>query len=105
MKGIELPINVLIIVAVALVVLLAIIAIYFSGFNPFSGAMNIEAAKNEACRRLVQENRCGGTPAGIIITDLDFSYNGDVQDTLDELCQDVFNTANDAKCKQMCGCP
>lgn len=106
MKGMELPINVLIIVAVALIALLGVIALYFSGFNPFSTTMSVEAVKNEACRRLVQERRCLATPSQVIISDLNFVYGTTTVISLRDYCIAVFEPdLTDAQCKKMCGCP
>ena len=49
MKGIELPINILVVVAVAVIVLLGVIALYFSGFMGPAGLMSQEAAKQKYC--------------------------------------------------------
>lgn len=121
MKGIELPINVLIIVAVALVVLLGLIAIYFSGFGPFTGAMTLESAKNEACRELVQERRCNTNTNNIAIDGFDADGDGTEDsgttwnwaapscsiytDNLASLCYCVYKFTQETQCKQMCGCP
>jgi len=126
MKGIELPINVLIIVAVALVVLLAIIAIYFSGFNPFSASINLAGVKNEACREYVQERNCKGSTNDVQVKEFDADKDGTLDagttwsftnaaynclvggsgtDNLAALCKCYFNTDTEAECRKICGCP
>ena len=42
MKGVELPINILVIVAVAVVVLLGIDALYFVGWSPFPATVGVD---------------------------------------------------------------
>ena len=126
MKGLELPINVLIIIAVALIVLLAVVAMYFSGFNPFTSAIGLEGIKNDACRKLVQEKRCMVTSKEIEIqgfdanrdgdnvagtewdfddTDYDCSAGGDGNDNLAALCDCYYSIESEGQCKVMCGCP
>jgi Flp pilus assembly protein TadG len=128
MKGLELPINVLIIVAVALIVLLAVVAMYFSGFSPFTTAIGLEGVKNDACRRLVQENRCKAETKDIAIqgfdanrdgnnnvgTSWDFDDNaayacdattGGGNDNLAALCDCYYSVGSEGQCKVMCGCP
>ena len=58
MKGISLPINVLVIIAIAVIILLALVALYFTGFGPFSTAVGLEGIRGENCRKLAQEQRC-----------------------------------------------
>ena len=53
MKGVELPINVLIIVVIALAILLALIALFFGVWTPSSSGITLDAAKNNACHMLV----------------------------------------------------
>jgi hypothetical protein len=127
-KGIELPINILVIVAIAVIVLLGIIALYFTGFGPFSGATALEGIKNSACRQLVQTYNCAGTTtaASITITNFDANNDGAINgavtfgtwgvaancnaaatsaDNLASLCQCRYGRTTEAACRQMCGCP
>ena len=55
MKGIELPINILVIVAIAVIVLLGMVALYFAGWTPFSSSLSYQSVKNTACEQLVRE--------------------------------------------------
>ena len=76
MKGIELPINILVVVAIAVIVLLGMVALYFVGFNPFGTAVNTEGVKNDACGILVR----GGCTATVssITTNFDANKDGKV---------------------------
>jgi len=58
MKGIELPINALIIIAVAVIVLIAIVAMFYPAFSSGSGTVTLETAKSQACRALAEGNSC-----------------------------------------------
>ena len=78
MKGVELPINILVIVAVAVVVLLGIVALYFVGWSPFPATVGLESAKNEGCRQFVQEMRCQGNTWTIKIDNFDADKDGAV---------------------------
>ena len=117
MKGIELPINVLVIVAVAVIVLLGIIALYFGGFVGPAGLMTQEAAKTQGCNRVM--SAVGGcqsaTPASILFDGTTgsvgkFDANGDgsitAADTLQALCEKFYGVAagSAAGCRQVCGC-
>lgn len=124
MKGAELPINTLIIIVIALVILIAVIAIFFGVYNPSKEGINLEAAKSNACQMLASMN-CGVSPASIIINNFDADKDGTVGDigtwtwgdscspspaadgdNLASLCacQYSINT-NDADCrKTVCGC-
>ncbi len=126
MKGVELPINILVIVAVAVVVLLGLVALYFVGWSPFPKTVGLESVKNDACRVLVQEKRCSGNTWTIQIANYDADGDGqndggtrytgncgDVAQVLDDnlfsLCKCVYGytgTYNviDGSCKKMCGC-
>jgi hypothetical protein len=99
MKGIELPINVLIIVVIAVIVLLGIIAVYFAGWTPYASSSGVDAVKNDACRILVMGHGCDIEPDQIEIT------NFDGADDLQELCDVYFGTGGDIDaCKAICGC-
>jgi hypothetical protein len=53
MKGVELPINTIVIVVIALAILLALIALFFGVWTPGSSGITLDAAKNNACHMLV----------------------------------------------------
>ena len=76
MKGVELPINVLIIVAVALIVLLGIVALFFTGWSPFPATVGLESIKNAACRELAQEFQCKISTADVEIHNFDADRDG-----------------------------
>jgi hypothetical protein len=133
MKGAELPINTIIIIVLAMIVLLAVAALYFTGFGPFSTAVGLEGEKNSACRVLVQEKRCefatneikfDGTMVQKFDANKDNSLSGDTtfgawgaatncgggaagtsKDNLASLCQCFFGVTSEGQCRTMCGCP
>lgn len=126
MKGIELPINVLVIVAVAVIVLLGITAVFMLGFAPFTGTSGLESIKNDACTLLVRSG-CGQN-TWLIPVNFDSDKNGLVQsgtdwwnnatwsenypcaadqncDNLAALCYNFYGKKSDSACKALCGCP
>jgi hypothetical protein len=128
MKGVELPINVLIIVAVGLIVLLGIVALFFIGWSPFPATVGLESIKNQACRELVQEWQCKIATADIHIANFDAdkdeavgtvdtgaqddilgtcgnSLVTNMGDNLRNLCRCWYNIADENSCKRICGCP
>ena len=81
MKGIELPINILVVVAVAVIVLLGLVALYFSGFVGPAGVMNQESAKQKYCAIIMRspDGCTGGTDLNsIIISDFDADRDGEL---------------------------
>ncbi len=117
MKGIELPINVLVIVALAVIVLLGMIALYMAGTSGPIGSIALGAAKQSGCAKLLNSNNCGVDPDYIGVN---FDVDGDgminitscdgsaitCPDNLGAFLNAYFGTADDmATQKQTCGCP
>jgi len=103
MKGIELPINVLVIVAIAVIVLLGLVVLYFIGFNPFSGSISLTSLKNAGCSNFSLNFDCGRrgamTTALITLPANTYGYTN-----LLALCIGQLGAADDAACRQVCGC-
>lgn len=112
MKGIELPINALVIVAIAVIVLLGIVALYFIGWNPFSGGVSLMSLKNTGCSNFSINFDCGSrgaTPSDIILPPNSFnltSRSNAANKSLQALCENYFNISlNDgAACRALCNC-
>jgi hypothetical protein len=121
MKGVELPINVIVLVVLALIVLLGILALFFGVWNPGSTGINLEGAKNSACQMLISTN-CVDT-SSINVEDFDADRDGTLnevgpesstnaadcgksgfKDNLAMLCLCWYG-ADEADCKtRVCGC-
>lgn len=117
MKGIELPVNVLVIIAVAVLVMLALVAMYMAGTQG-AGPMAALAAKNTACGQLLNQ-QCDVNPNTLSVN-YDANANGQIKfvndasgDNLQVLCNKNFGceskgawgSAEQIKCcKQACGC-
>jgi hypothetical protein len=65
MKGIELPINILVIVAVAIIVLLGIVALFYSTWFTSTKPMDLNAVTNQACNAV--RGNCAVKPSTITI--------------------------------------
>lgn len=117
MKGISLPINVFVIVAIAVTISLGVTSLYFVGWRPFSGTTSLEGIKNEACRELVQEKRCKRYTYEITIPNFDANENGvndpgtiwnwvsgTGDDNLAALCYKYYGARSEPTCKNLCQC-
>ena len=109
MKGIELPINILVIVAIAVIVLLGMVALYFAGWSPFSGSVGIESVKNAACLNYTRASDCAPTPSTVPIN---YDVNGDgtiavANDNLQSFATAFYGCGTaDVNCvRQLCACP
>jgi len=78
MKGIELPINILVIIAMAVMVLLGLVAIYMGGFGGGAGQIQLNSAKTDACQQLIRSGGCGdyGATANILVSGFDADKDG-----------------------------
>ena len=127
-KGIELPINILVIVALAVVVLLGVVAMYMSGTTPFIKGIGYEGIKTTGCRLLLQDD-CTTSPwqipakmdvdeDGAIcpplstatdVTGVDTTATGCTlatkADSLQYFMEEHFGSADIADTKKKCGCP
>jgi hypothetical protein len=103
MKGIELPINVLVIVSIAVIVLLGLVVLYFIGFNPFSGSITLTSLKNIGCSNFTLSYNCGNsaikTTTGIILPVNTYGIA-----TLSDLCTQKFGAPTESQCRTVCGC-
>jgi len=102
MKGIELPINVLVIVAIAVIVLLGLVVLYFIGFNPFSGSVSLNSLKNTGCSNFSLNYGCGSR--GATTSSISLPANSYGVTTLYALCTGYLNVSTEAQCRQLCGC-
>lgn len=104
MKGVSLPINVLVIVVLALIVLLAILALFYGVWKP--EGITLEAAKNNACNMLLSTG-CND-PSTIVVRDFDADRNGEANsagDTLLALCENWYSISDPYDCKKIvCKC-
>ncbi|MEM5804484.1 MAG: hypothetical protein QXU82_01405 [Candidatus Aenigmatarchaeota archaeon] len=91
-KGIELPVNVLVIIAVAVLVMLGLIAIYFA--NP-GNVLAENSARNAACSEL-QSRGCDSNTANIPFKYLNYT---NLYNYCQSKCKDY---ATDARNQDLC---
>ena len=97
MKGIELPINILVIVAVAIIVLLGVVALFYSSWFQGTQPLSLDAAKSQACSSAARIP-CGDTVPDNIDVNFDSDQDGDIDgdDSLMKLCENYYNIADSA---------
>ena len=111
MKGVSLPINMLIILIIAIIVLIASLAMFTNVFSQSSSGLQLDAAKNSGCQKFISLNGCTDstvTAADIKINEIkcgqaESTNPGDgITDHLDELITYCFNSNQDAT--ELCNC-
>jgi len=107
MKGVSISINTLVIVILALIVIIAILALFFGVWPSGVSTITLEAAKNNACQILLSA-RCEISTTTIVTKNFDANGDGtrDSSDTLLELCRIYDSGYDDTDCKKyVCNCP
>ncbi len=61
-KGIALPIDMLVILAIAVIILIAVVAVFMGVWTPFAGGQQARANFNKECQILVNTG-CAGNPS------------------------------------------
>ena len=121
MKGISLPINVLVIIVLALIILIAILALFYGIWPSGVSGVNLVAVKNNACQILL-DTGCGETRL-IQINNFDADKDGSIDpstgwtwgtacpptdpnlgDNLASLCACYYPIADELGCQDLCGC-
>lgn len=105
MKGIELPVNALIIIILAVIVLLGLLALYVMVWLPSSGGVALESAKNNGCHMLASLG-CVAADTRTITVNYDADGNGEINslDTLQVLCDRKYFRTTPEACRDFCGC-
>jgi hypothetical protein len=103
-KGIELPTNFLVILAIAVIVLLAAATLFFFVWRPGSTTVRDQGAFNIGCSKLLLD--CTKDPSTIKIEGYKCSASGasDEGNTLLDACI-CLGYRTEEICKQKCGCP
>jgi len=126
MKGLELPINILVIVVIAVIVLIAVIAMFYPSFSSGGQTVVVENVKSQACQVLVEAKNCGKTTPATNTYDIwvnNFDANKDNanlagteiaypaaclpaggNDNLARLCICYYSITTEPDCKALCGC-
>ncbi|MBI3413671.1 MAG: hypothetical protein HY051_06380 [Candidatus Aenigmarchaeota archaeon] len=97
-KGVSLPIDMLVILAIAVIILIAVVAVFMGVWNPFANNQQLRVNFNNACQVLVNTG-CSGDPSPALCT----AAKGVVLEADDvEPCGDA---AEKQKVRVGCGCP
>jgi len=131
MKGLELPMSTLVVIIVALVILIAIISLFYNIWPKGAETVSLETAKNSACQ-LLSSTGCTLRPDQIFINNFDADKDGVVgtvdpsevgydfditdcgdtanpaatDDNLRMLCACYYNIGDEDECKtKVCNCP
>ncbi|MBU5557871.1 MAG: hypothetical protein QW751_01680 [Candidatus Aenigmatarchaeota archaeon] len=98
MRGAELPVNMLIIIILALITLAAIAVLFYSGWLPATRGIDLETAKNNACQAFQAQ---GCIDCDKIKVNYDVKHDGNKNnDNLKELAKEYYNT----DCHTLCNC-
>ncbi len=110
-KGISLPINTLVIVAIAVIILLAVAAFFMGVWTPSSGGMQELAAKNQACGQLMNIGCADAEAWQLQQIPFNYDYDGSGTTTDDNLlgyCKKIYPSLSGEElltaCKKICGC-
>lgn len=78
-KGMELPLNTLVILAIVIIVLLAVAALFMGVWGPTGGGISLQSAKTNYCSKLLNTGKCGNAElTAITIDDFDADRDGKV---------------------------
>lgn len=116
----------MIIVLIAIVVLIAVIALFVGIWNPGANALSLESAKTSACQRLISLNcNINVDLSSIQISGFDADQDGQKdagtkfnsqtidnhdpadtgnKDNLMSLCYEYYNAKTASACRILCGC-
>lgn len=106
-KGISLPIEMVIIIAISVIVLLALVAFFVMQMNNQSGRMNNAQAWQDACAIIKQRGGCVGNeiPPGDFESTTIYNwrpYNDEADGTLLDACRIGAGTDNTESCIDAC---
>ncbi|RLJ03791.1 MAG: hypothetical protein DRP08_02995 [Candidatus Aenigmatarchaeota archaeon] len=104
-KGISLPINMLVILAVAVIVLLAVVAFFFSNVVKSGESVSLSTAWSNACTRVITTYGCSVDSVNSALDAGTFLVRyGNGTSPFDEICQIKLGTTDIATCISECGC-
>ncbi len=101
-KGVSLPINMIIIMIIAVLALLVIIAFFMPGWFGQTGSIDVETAFNRGCNTLATLRGCDADAVeDIIIPGFDHDRNNE-DDSLLEVCQLKAVVSSNEDCAHLC---
>jgi hypothetical protein len=122
-KGLELPMNIVILLVIAIIVLIAIMALLYSTYPTAKGSVDLSTAKNSACQFLINMG-CLPSTGTVLVNDFDANMDGNIQtgsenfgssdtiscdknggDNLARLCACYYGVTTNLQCRmKICGC-
>jgi hypothetical protein len=99
MKGLELPINMIIIIAIALLVIVVVSAFFLQNFSGNGNSISIESAFSQGCNYLNEVYGCNASRVNdvCLISYRDSSYS------LGYACKQKY-AKDTLSCTRLCGC-
>ncbi|MBU5575366.1 MAG: hypothetical protein KQA40_02805 [Candidatus Aenigmarchaeota archaeon] len=84
MKGIELPINLIVIIAIALIALIGVVFLLSGALSTSGSTVSLQAATSQGCQELIRSGKCGEVMKifEIQIKDFDANKNGKINDPI-----------------------
>ncbi|MFB6088219.1 MAG: hypothetical protein ABEK36_00390 [Candidatus Aenigmatarchaeota archaeon] len=95
-KGVSLPVNVLVVLAIAIVVLLGVITFFSGSLTPTQESMTRQRALNMACTSFVQSGGCSAGNPGAIASSI--KTPGVEEDNLEKLAGKMGTSAKSVCC-------
>ncbi len=109
MKGLELPVNMIIVIAIAVLVLVVVSAFFAGQTSSGINSIQLESAFSSACATWKNAYGCDDSARFTITTD--FKFVGQTSGaSLDNMCShktsgSYTGAADVPACKRLCGCP
>jgi hypothetical protein len=100
MKGVELPINILVVVSIAVIVLLGMVALYILGIGPFNRQITQDAAKVEACKTYTNQypTQCADWSKPSVTYQQTYY-------TLQNFTEKFYSCTEEGCARRLCSCP
>ena len=102
-KGMELPINMIVVVLIAVLVLTTVGIFLTRQLGGGASTIDWQQKWGQACTQLRFQFNCNPNDAGISQMSLGTDSNGN-QITFAMACQGATSNTDPLKCKQLCGC-
>ena len=102
MKGLELPVNMLVIIIIAIIVLLALVALFLGGYTGV-GVIDSGVAKGKACGVIVNSGCSSNAFDKNVYGTSKFCSRDSPDCTVSEICQKI-GLPSETDCFKSCGC-
>ncbi len=104
-KGLELPINMIVVIAIAVLVLVVVAAIFGSQFGGGANTLTIEAAFTQGCSALRSGYQCNyNDVSNVVLPNYKTSATDTNTHTLQDVCTAKGLGTDPIVCARACGC-